>query len=213
MKHVGKMKNNNAKVAVVYRTLPGDSGNALVVGTSGLPDAWHNSLMNLIQDVSAQQANELADILAVRKFPDGGSMLESLHRNGHLKRVPTNGVIMTPSSNANIVLSELNQLIAEQKGVTIDELAVTDGIHPNRKTPKDDPTKTTSQSVSGDDLEEAVVTPKPAPAVVEESNDDLTPAQLRSKADALFKQAQVLRKQADAIDPPKSKKKSVTVDA
>jgi len=215
MKHVGKMANNNAKVAVVYRTLPGDSGNALVVGTNGLPDAWHNSLMNLIQDVSAQQANELADILAVRKFPDGGSMLESLHRNGHLKRVPTNGVIMTPSSNANIVLSELNQLIAEQKGVTIDELAVTDGIHPNRKTPKDDPTKTTSQSVSGDDLDEvSVVTPKPAPvAVVEESTEDMTPAQLRSKADALFKQAQVLRKQADAIDPPKSKKKLVTVDA
>ena len=122
---------------------------------------------------------------------------------------------MTPSSNATILLSELNQLIAEQKGVTIDELAVTDGIHPNRKTPKDDPTKTTSQSVSGDDLDEvAVVTPKPAPvAVVEESIEDMTPAQLRSKADALFKQAQVLRKQADAIDPPKSKKKLVTVDA
>jgi hypothetical protein len=218
MKHVGKMKNNNAKVAVVYRTLPGDSGSALVVGTNQLPDAWHNSLMNLIQETSTQQTNELADLLAVRKFPDGGTMLESLHLKGHLTKVPTNGVIMTPSSNVSIVLSELNQLIAEQKGVTIDELAITDGIHPNRKNPpakKDDPTKTTSQSVSGDDLDEvAVVTPKPAPvAVVEESNDDLTPAQLRSKADALFKQAQVLRKQADAIDPPKSKKKSLTVEA
>ena len=66
--------------------------------------------------------------------------------------------------------------------------------------------------MSGDDLDEVVVV-KPVPVVVEESTDDMTPAQLRSKADALFKQAQVLRKQADAIDPPKSKKKSVTVDA
>ena len=215
MKHVGKMKNNNAKVAVVYRTLPGDSGSALVVGTNQLPDSWHNSLMNLIQETSTQQANELADLLAVRKFPDGGTMLESLHLKGHLTKGPTNGVIMTPSSNVSVVLSELNQLIAEQKGVTVDELAITDGIHPNRKTPpakKDDPTKTTSQSVSGDDLDEVVVV-KPVPVVVEESTDDMTPAQLRSKADALFKQAQVLRKQADAIDPPKSKKKSVTVDA
>jgi hypothetical protein len=40
----------------------------------------------------------------------------------------------------------------------------------------------------------------------------MTPAQMRSKADALFKQAQVLRKQADEIDPPKSKKK-VSVEA
>jgi hypothetical protein len=220
MKHVGKMKNNNAKVAVVYRTLPGDSGSALVVGTGTLPESWHDSLMNLIQDVSGQQANDLADILSVRKFPDGSLMLEALHGRGHLKKVPTNGVIMTPAAGATVLLSELNQLIAEQKGVTLDQLAITDGIHPNRKTPpvvKDDPTRTTSQSVSGDDLEEvAVVTPKSAPAVVavvEESTDDLSPAQLRSKADALFKQAQVLRKQADTIDPPKSKKKSVTVDA
>ena len=211
------MKNNNAKVAVVYRTLPGDSGSALVVGTGTLPESWHDSLMNLIQDVSGQQANELADILSVRKFPDGSSMLESLHNRGHLKKVPTNGVIMTPAAGATVLLSELNQLIAEQKGVTLDQLAITDGIHPNRKTPpvvKDDPTRTTSQSVSGDDLEEVeIVTPKPAPVIVEESTDDLSPAQLRSKADALFKQAQVLRKQADSIDPPKSKKKSVTVDA
>ena len=217
MKHVGKMSNNNAKVAVVYRTLPGDSGSALVVGTNQLPDAWHNSLMNLIQEDSTQQANELADVLAVRKFPDGNSMLEALHLKGHLKKVPTNGVIMTPTSNVSLVLSELNQLIAEQKGLTVEQLAITDGIHPNRKTPpvkKDDPTRTTSESVSGNEVEDApVVTAKPAPAVIEESTDDMSPTQLRSKADALFKQAQVLRKQADAIDPPKSKKKSVTVDA
>ena len=32
MKHVGKMKNNNAKIVIVYRTLPGDPYSALVVG-------------------------------------------------------------------------------------------------------------------------------------------------------------------------------------
>ena len=45
MKHVGKMKNNSAKVAVVYRTLPGDPQSALVVGTNGLSDAYHDTLM------------------------------------------------------------------------------------------------------------------------------------------------------------------------
>jgi hypothetical protein len=188
MKHVGKMKNNGAKIVVAYRTLPGDSDSALVIGTNSLPDSWHDALMNLVQDVSGQQANELADLLAVRKFPDGQTMLEALHGSGLLKKVSTAGVIMTPASNATILLSELNVIIAEQKGVNIDELAVTDGVKPNKKTPK------------------------AAEVAVEESTEDLSPAQLRSKADALFKQAQTLRKQADEIDPPKSKKKKEVVE-
>jgi hypothetical protein len=212
MKHVGKMKNNGAKIAVVYRTLPGDSGSCLVVGTGSLSESWHDSLMGLIQDPSGQQANELADILAVRRFPDGQGMLEGLHNRGMLKKVSTNGVIMTPTSNASVLLSELNQQLAEMKGVTVDELAVTDGVNPNPRTPakatpvvNDDPTRTTSSSVSGEEY----TAPAPAPVAQPIVEEILTPTQLRSKADKLFKEAQILRKQADAIDPPKSRKKQV----
>lgn len=199
MKHVGRMKNNGARVAVAYRTLPGDSGSALVIGTGNLPESWHDALMNLIQDASGQAANELADILAVRRFPDGNNMLQSLHQGGHLKKVPTAGVLMTPTGNANVTvpLSELNQIIAEQKGVTIDQLAVTDGVNPNPKTSK----KVDAEINATVEVDELAV-----------NTEDMSPAQLRSKADALFKQAQALRKQADTIDPPKSKKKEV-VDA
>ena len=216
MKHVGKMKNNGARVAVAYRTLPGDSGSALVIGTGNLPDAWHDTLMSVIQDPSGQAANELADILAVRKFPDGRNILEALHVGGHLKKVPTSGVLMTPTGNPNVtvVLSELNQLIAEQRGVSVDDLAIRDGsIQDKPKTnpkvneeldavvekpviPADDASRTTSSSVNYE-------------ASVEEN---LTPAQLRSKADKLFKEAQNLRKQADALDPPKSKKKEAVIE-
>jgi hypothetical protein len=193
------MKNNGARVAVAYRTLPGDSGSALVIGTGNLPESWHDSLMNLIQEASGQQANELADILAVRRFPDGNNMLQSLHQGGHLKKVPTSGVLMTPTGNANVTvpLSELNQIIAEQKGVTIDQLAVSDGINPNPKTSKKVDAEINA-TVEADELAASI--------------EDMSPAQLRSKADMLFKQAQSLRKQADTIDPPKSKKKDV-VDA
>jgi hypothetical protein len=211
MKHVGKMKNNNAKIVIVYRTLPGDPKSALVVGTGNMHDSWHDSLMSLLQEVAGQEANELADVLAVRKFPDGRTMLEALHLGGHLKKVPTAGVLMTPSSNASISLDELNELIAKQKGITVDELAVTDGSRPNKRPViKDDPTKTSSASVNSG--EEVIVseTIAPDPIVVTE---DLSPTQLRSKADKLFKEAQALRKQADSIDPPKSKKiKDVVTD-
>lgn len=206
LKHIGKMKNNDAKVAVVYRTLPGDAYNALVVGTSSLQESYHDALMSLIQSQMGQAANELADILAVRKFPDGSNMLEFLHTRGYLKKVPTDGVLMTPTTTDTVSLDQLNQILAEQKGVSVDELAITDGVNPNPKTKKenepkavvkDDPTRTTSASVNYE---------------AEETTEDLTPAQMRSRADALFKQAQALRKQADTIDPPKSKKKAATVE-
>lgn len=201
MKHVGKMKNNGAKVVIVYRTIPGDAFSALVVGTNGLGESYHDSLMSVLQESSGQQANELADILAVRRFPDGSNMLEFLHTRGHLKKVPTNGVLVTPGPNASVQLDELNELIAQQKGVSLEDLAVSGDA--GKK--KDDPSKTTSASVNAG--EDTVVTQK-----IEEAKkaEAMTPAEMRSRADALFKQAQQLRKEADAIDPPKSRVKKVT---
>jgi len=132
-KHVGKMKNNAARIAIVYRTLPGDPLSALVVGTTGLPDAYHDSLMSLIESDAGQQANELADVLSVRRFPDGDPMLGWLHNRGHLKKVPTNMVLMTQNAKSQIQLDDLNKMIAETKGVDLEDLAVTDGTQVPKK--------------------------------------------------------------------------------
>jgi len=187
MKHTGKMKNNGAKVVIAYRTLPGDPLSALVVGTNVLGDTYHDSLMNLIQTNEAQAANELADILSVRRFPDGSNMLEWFHVNGHLKKVPTNGVLVTPTPQSSVPLDELNVIIAEQKGVALEDLAITDGKNPNPKSAKE--------------------------PVVEAAAETRSPADMRKRADELFAEAQQLRKQADELDPPKSKVKKVTVKA
>jgi hypothetical protein len=201
MKHVGKMKNNSARVAVAYRTLPGDPHNCLVIGTQGLGDSYHDTLMNLIESDNGQQANELADILSSRKFPDGSNMLGYLHNGGHLIKVKTSLVNMTPDSQTVIGLDELNKIIAEQKGITIDQLAVSDGS----QTP---PAKKTSKII--DDY----VNPESANVTQSTTGDfDLTPSEMRSRADALFKQAQVLRKKADELDPPKKKSKSEKIIA
>lgn len=194
MKHVGKMSNNGARVVVVYRTLPGDPHSALVVGTGNLGDSYHNSLMSLVESQSGQDTNELAEILSVRKFQDGSNMLEWLHVRGHLKKVPTNLVIMTPSTQNHVPLNELNVMIAEQRGVSINQLAISDGKSVDAK---NDAAKTTSMSVSG-------------------NVDDITlqndnPEELRSRADKLFKEAQLLRKKADDLDPPKKKIKAVKI--
>lgn len=195
MKHVGKMKNNSARVAVVYRTLPGDSDHALVVGTQGLSDSHHDSLMSLIDSDQAQQTGELADILAVRRFPDGSVMLSYLHTYGHLKKVPTKTVLMTPTTQVSIPLDELNQLIADQLGVTVEELAVRDE---NGKLLKSDKKKMITAIVDSDKIDTAEF--------------KMSPTEMRSRADALYKEAARLRKEADEMDPPSKKKKTSKVE-
>lgn len=190
MKHVGKMKNNGAKIVVAYRTLPGDPFSALVVGTQALMDSYHDSLMSLVESDIGQQADELADVMAVRRFPDGSNMLHYLHTNGHLKKVPTNGVLITPDNKSSVSLDELNQIIAENRGIKLNDLAVKDGS--NTVVPTLD-----AGSESAD---------KQPDELTQETAFELTPSEMRSRADALFKEASKLRKAADELDPPKSKK-------
>lgn len=211
MKHVGKMKNNSARVAVVYRTLPEESSNCLVVGTNGLPDAYHDALMSLIESDAGQQANELADILATRRFPDGEIMLSWLHNRAQLKKVPTNLVLMTPNPQTQVPLNELNQIIAEQKGVSVDDLAVSDGSQ--KKTParkKEEIIVPDSNSHEARKLvEEAPYHPGYEGAVFEKP---VSASDLRSMADKLFKEAQALRKKAEELEPSKKKPKSEKVE-
>lgn len=195
MKYVGKMKNNSARVVVVYRTVPGEPTNALVVGTNGLPDSHHDSLMSLIGSESGQQANELADILATRRFPDGAVMLQWLHSKGLLKKVPTNMVIMTPSNHAHMPLNELNDMIASQRGVSVEDLAITDGTEKPAKPVK--PTVQLSDDIVLDDI--AVV------ATTAENEKPVTASDLRSMADKLSKQAAEMRRKADEMAPPAKK--------
>jgi len=194
MKHVGKMKNNGAKIVIAYRTIPGDATSALVVGTNALMDSYHDSLMSLVDSDAGQQADELADIMAVRRFPDGSNMLQWVHANGHLKKVPTAGVLITPDNKTQVPLDELNNIIAQQKGVKLDDLAIKDGSNSTIATmPK------TSEKKSEEVVVEDV-----------KSDFNLTPAEMRSRADALYKEAAKLRKSADELDPPKSKKAEAT---
>lgn len=194
MKHVGKMKNNSARVVVVYRTLPGEPNNCLIVGTQGLGDSYHDTLMSVVESDSGQQANELADALASRRFPDGSIMLGYLHSNGHLRKVPTNTVLMTPDTQTSIPLDQLNQIIADQKGVSIDQLAVNDGTTKEQ----DKSNKKTAEKKKSDGLD---------------TTPEMSAAEMRSRADALYKEAAQLRKEADLIDPPKSKTKKVVAVA
>jgi len=124
LKHVGRIKDTGKKVLVAFRTLPGDAYSALVVPTENLPDEYHNAIINLVESPAAQQSYEFAEALDRTQFPDGSRMLPFLHANGRLVKVSTAQVEMTPVIGTSVLLSELNQLIAEQRGVAVDDLHI-----------------------------------------------------------------------------------------
>jgi hypothetical protein len=212
LKHVGKMKHNGAKVCVIYRTLPGDAYGALVVGSASLSESYHNTLMSEVESGLGQQANELGDHISSRYFQDGTNILEQLHKTGRLIRVATSDVIMTPTMSAEISLDELNVMIAEQKGISLNDLSIKDDMPHVHKTKienieikdisknsrteaveiKDISKNSRDENVSITNYSENTVQPK-------------TAAEYRSEADRLYKEAAKLRKIADGIDPPKKK--------
>jgi len=194
LKHVGKIKNSGSKVLVVFRTLPGESDMALVVQTSPLADAYHNAIIDVVDSDQAQESNEFGEIMFIRSFPDGRPMLQALQADGRLQKVSTSSIIMTPTPNSEIVLAELNVLIAEQRNCTVDDLyTFVKGAPAKAATEKPPVVEKASDA-------------KPQAAANDEVLTDRDLARnYRSQADAMYKEAARLRKQADDLDPPAKK--------
>ena len=128
-KHVGELADKSkAKVVILYRTVPDESDNCLVVGTKFLSDQYHNALMKTVESAGGQSENELGPFLARQTFPDGTNMLAVLHSDNYIKKFATKDITVTygPLAEGKIGLNKLNQMIAKEKGVKISELAIKD---------------------------------------------------------------------------------------
>ena len=196
LKHLGRIKGTNKKCLVAFRTLPGDAYHALVIHTEALPDELHNAIINLVESNSAQTSYEFAEALDRTQFPDGSRMLPNLHQNGRLVKMPTDQIEMTPNIGASILLSELNQIIAEQRGIAVDELHVPPGSNDKSKeiaTAKELPVGTVS-------VNETV------PEVTTFDNAESEAKHYRSQADKLAKQAAEFRRKAEELVPTKKAK-------
>lgn len=194
------MKANGRKVLVAFRTLPGESDSALVIQTENLTDAQHDAIIKLVESPAGQNSYEFAEVLARAPFPDGSVMLSNLHVSGRLNKVKTSEVEMTPNTFTKIGLDELNQLIAEQRGISINDLAIGNQIEQHTKV---------EEVATVNDISD-VKTPEVQP--VAESTEPLTDDQLakkyRSDADRLAKEAAQLRRLAEELAPTKKKAKT-----
>ena len=200
LKHVARVKATNKKCLVAYRTLPGDAHYCLIVPTENMPDIFHDAIINLVESGSGQDAYEFADALDRNQFPDGSNMLRWLHGNGRLIKAPTSDIEMTPTTQVNILLSELNQIIAEQRGVAIDDLSLK----------SDTKEKTEARSIQDvANIDEAIKVDAKATATVElvqpasDANPEDQAKFFRSQADKLSKQAAEMRRKAEELVPAK----------
>jgi|694.fasta_scaffold10578_15 hypothetical protein len=204
LKHVGRIKSTGRRCMVVFRTLPNDAFNCLIIQSESLEPDYHDQLISLVESPAAQNANEFSEVLARSMFSDGSTMLPSLHVKGLLTKVATDQVELVPNMQTTILLSDLNQAIAEQQGVSVQDLAMRGSpkeaaevqeiakvqkVPPT--TPELDEGRTTSSSVNQQD--QTFETPESEAKYY------------RSQADKLAKQAADLRRRAEELVPTKKK--------
>jgi len=193
-KHVGRLKKTKRKVAVAYRVVPNEPDNCIIVTTENLMAEEHDALMTCIESDAGQSAYELAQAMARFQLPDGRNMLAGFHTTGKMLKVSTNEVEMQPDNQTTISLDELNNIIAQQKGVSVADLALQD----------DNPAPKPAVQSSEDAIQElATVSDITTPSTDSVITDEDLAAKYRSDADRLFKEAKALREQAEELSPTK----------
>ena len=192
LKHVGRMVKNKRKIVVAYKVVPDEPENCIVITTENLMAEEHDALMKAVESDAGQNAEEFANVMMRSQLPDGRNMLAGFHTTGKMVKVPTKDVEMTPNRNTTILLSELNEIIAQQKGVSVEDLAVKPFNAQSKKSPQPEVENTEPVAMS----EPEVVT------------DEVLAAKYRSDADRLYKEAKRLREEAEKLAPTKKKTKT-----
>jgi hypothetical protein len=72
-------------------------------------------MMQCIESAICQTSTNLADALNRVHTNDGKYILQVLHREGLIKKVQTEQIVMTPNSQTKIKLSELNKILDEME--------------------------------------------------------------------------------------------------
>jgi len=147
-KHIGELADESkAKVVIMYRTVPGEADNCLVVGTKFLPDMYHNALMKAVESEGGQQEEEFAEYASRQTFPDGTNMLAMLHNDNYIKKFKTKEIMVTYGNDKDgrILLNKLNEMIAKEKGISVKDLAKDPDAPAKKTTKKADAKKTTAK--------------------------------------------------------------------
>jgi hypothetical protein len=114
-RHIGRLKNTDRRIVVVYMQIPGKENSALIVDTDALPDQYHEALMTVVESEAAQTSTSLAEVLDRRASPDAGiNLMNSLHRRGFLRPESIDNIIMFPRPNMPFPLSKVIEFMRNE---------------------------------------------------------------------------------------------------
>ena len=210
MKHVGK--HNDRKIVLLFREVPDESHMCLVVYSDLLPRMIHDELMKAVESPVGQNAKEISEVLHRTYMPDGRILLEVLHREGMIKKVPTNQVLVTPNTKSSVRLDELNGILNEMaKGEeAIKRLADLDknaGMSNGKRGRAAEPREVgmpinsrANAPVEGNTSAEAMVAGVLSDADLAKQRADQA-AQMRRNAESMLAEAARLEAEAQSLNP------------
>jgi hypothetical protein len=111
MKHIGK--HDQRKAVLLFKEVPNEEDMCLIVYTDLLPRLVHDPMMKCLESDVGQNAHDITGPLSRTLMDDGRNVLNVIHSSGHIRKVPTNQMIITPNANTTIRLDELNKLMKE----------------------------------------------------------------------------------------------------
>lgn len=206
-KHVGK--HNDKKVVILFREVPGEGHMCLVSYSELLPRIYHDAIMKVLESPVGQQAQNFSDALFRNYMPDGNNCLEALHKNGLIKKVPTNQILVTPTPTSSVRLDELNDILNEMaKGEEavkrLAEIDATKGMSGKKR-----PETLKEVGAPSNSRGKAAPIPSNTSAALNEvlSDSDLAKDRMRQaemmklNAEQLLKEAERLLSEAADLDP------------
>ena len=204
LKHIGR--HGDRKVAILFREVPGEDHMCLVIYPETLPTHIHDSIMKTLESPVGQQATNLADALHRGVLPDGRPQLEALHREGMIKKIPSNQVIVTPNAQSNVKLDELNRIIKEME---TGEAAINRLREIDKSTGLVDPAVKRKAEAEFKRLQERNVQPEPLLASMDGALDDKSLAmnmlaqakRMESEAKGMISEAARMKKDAQRMYP------------
>lgn len=198
-KHVGE--HNGKKVVIVQRTIPEEEHMCSVLYTQIIPSHYHDDIMRVLESAEGQQSDEFWMVLHRRPAQTGTNLLEAVAREGYLKKVPTNQVIVKPNARSNIRLDELNKLLidagqGEEAIRKLEELDRQRGYKDNRKTGAPMPEILETQPAESGIMTDADL----AQLNIKQASE------MKAQAEFLLAEATRLEAEAASLDPSLAKK-------
>lgn len=106
-RHIGRVTNTGANCVVVFLMLPGDEDNALIIESESLPPKYSDLFAEAIMSREAQEEPELSKVLSRKIFADGATILNTLHNEGYLVKMPIDNITMLPTRSQAVALRDI----------------------------------------------------------------------------------------------------------